>query len=267
MQLKRADCSFLILPLELCSGKCKSSFLLLPSSSEMSLLTHTVYTLHSVPRSQIQAWIQTSGLAKFFVFTAYSPRTCLCFHSDASVQRELSAKELQERVLNAPLNRAVWRTNPWKNLSAYCYPSIWCAQEWMNIGRPMFPTGGEMGFTSPWVASSLLRWERVVLAPCYCNATQLWSSHTRQNEPSWLFYCNRWVLLSGLADGTDGIPLLGPTPDRLYIHLHVRKDLCRQTWAGSSWAIGWLTNRFLSDQSGYHQLHNFVETRQRVKKS
>lgn len=60
----------------------------------MSLLTYTVYTLQSVPRSRIQAQIQTSGLAKFLFLTAYNPRMCLCFYSGASLWREFGAKEL-----------------------------------------------------------------------------------------------------------------------------------------------------------------------------
>lgn len=198
MQLKRADCSFLILPLELCSGKCKSSFLLLLSSSEMSLSTHTVYTLQSVPRSQIQAWIQTSGLAKFFIFIAYSPRMCLCFHSDASVQKKFSAKEFQEHVLNTPLNRAMWRTNPWENLSAYHYPSVWCAQGWPQAGL-YFPLEVRWAPLHPelppacWDEKELFRLHVTAVPPSFGPATQ------RQKEPFWLFYCKRWVLLSGLA--------------------------------------------------------------------
>jgi len=60
----------------------------------MSLLTYTVYTLQSMPRSQIQAQIQTSGLAKYLFFTAYNPCKWLCFYSGASVWREFGAKEL-----------------------------------------------------------------------------------------------------------------------------------------------------------------------------
>lgn len=152
MWLKRADCSFLVLPLELCSGRCKSSFLLLLSSSKMSLLTYTVYTLQSVPRSQIQAFIQTSGLAKFLGFIAHNPHSLLLFWHISS-ERVWCKRviETYPRVLNTP------SVEPLEGLAhgRTCLPishlslslPLLCPR--LNSGRHVFPMGGDWLYLAP----------------------------------------------------------------------------------------------------------------------